>query len=135
MSAIRIGALLGLLLAFGTATTATAHTANLTMAAPAKLQRATSTISASVLAPAACTNRAGLTLVTVASSATLSGTGANELLIGRNAATTINGGNGDDCLIGGQNADSLNGQGGTADVCIGGPATDTFNNACETQIQ
>lgn len=129
MTAIRMGAVIGLLLTFATSTMGTAHTANLTMATPAKLQRTASTI-----APAACTNRAGLTLVTVASGATLTGTAAAEFLIGRNAATTINGGNGNDCLLGGQNIDALAGQGGT-DVCIGGPATDTFNANCETQTQ
>ncbi|MEI7926346.1 MAG: hypothetical protein WCI61_09190 [Chloroflexota bacterium] len=131
---IRGAVVLGLLLTFVFGGAGTARTANGSFSSVPKVTTASSTISASVLAPAACTNRAGLTTVTVASGATLSGGAAAELLLGRNTATTINGGNGNDCLIGGAGIDALNGQGNT-DVCIGNGSTDTFNAACETQIQ
>ena len=136
MMAIRIGTVFGLLFAAAFGVTSTAHTANLSMATPAKLDVATSTISASVLAPALCTNRAGLTNVLVAAaSGNLKGGNANDLLLGRGTATTINGGNGLDCLIGGAGVDAMAGQGGIGDICIGNGGTDTFNGNCETPIQ
>lgn len=131
---IRTAVVLGLILAIAVGGAGTAHTANASISSVPRVTAASSTISASVLAPAACTNRAGLTVVTVASAATLNGGASNELLLGRNTATTINGGNGNDCLIGGAGIDALNGQNNT-DVCIGNGGTDTFNAACETQIQ
>ncbi len=132
MMALRIGAVMGLLFAAAFGVTSTAHTANLTMATPAKLDIATSTISASVLVTATmCSNRATLTNVLVApASGTLSGTAASELLLGRSNATRIDAGNGNDCLIGGAAADDLRGQQGT-DICQGQGGTDTYTQ-CES---
>ena len=71
----------------------------------------------------------------LASGATLTGTAANELLLGRNTATTLDAGGGNDCLVGGAGADlNMRGRAGT-DVCIGNGGADTFNADCETQIQ
>ncbi len=83
--------------------------------------------TANTLKPVTC---AALTLTAVVG---ITGTGANELLLGTAAANTMSAAGGNDCVLGGGGNDTINGGAGT-DVCIGGPGTDTFTN-CETQIQ
>ena len=60
-------------------------------------------------------------------------TGANELVLGTAAGTTVRGRGGDDCVLGGGGDDTVRGDAGT-DVCIGGPGNDSFIG-CETEIQ
>ena len=74
----------------------------------------------------------GITLTVLVTGVT--GSNANELIVGTAAAESFRGGNGDDCIVGGGGNDTLRADGGT-DVCIGGPGTDTFHATCETQIQ
>lgn len=87
--------------------------------------------------PAAC---AGITLTaTVIGSGIVTGTGANELILGGSGGDTITGLGGTDCIVGGGGNDIIDGGLGT-DVCIGGPGTDTFVTVilvatCETAIQ
>lgn len=89
------------------------------------------------LKPAAC---AGITLTArVIGSGVVTGTGANELIIGGAGIDTITGLGGTDCILGGGGNDVIDGGLGT-DVCIGGPGTDTFVTiivvpTCETAIQ
>jgi len=134
---IRAGIVIGMIFAIAASGAGMARTANATLATPAKVSLVTSTINARVLAPAGCTNRAGLgtlsTNVFAATAGTVTGGTGNDLVLGRNTATTIRGGNGNDCLVGGAGADSLQGQGNT-DVCLGNGSTDTFAT-CETQVQ
>lgn len=85
-------------------------------------------ITADDLKPAACAG-VNLTAVVVGTD----GTGANELILGSAAGTSVRGRGGDDCVLGGGGDDTVRGDAGT-DVCIGGPGTDSFI-ACETQIQ
>lgn len=142
MKTLRIGIVLGMLLTLGFTNMGTARTANLSMTTPAKVGNNTLTVNAAALAPAGCATGGlgaglvtGLTNVLVASGATLTGTAANELLLGRNTATTLDAGGGNDCLVGGAGADlNMRGRAGT-DVCIGNGGADTFNADCETQIQ
>lgn len=88
-------------------------------------------IVADDLKPPECVS-ASLTSV-LGGTAVITGTAANELLLGSDLADTISGAGGDDCLVGGPGGDTLNGGLGT-DVCLGGPGTDIFLG-CETQIQ
>jgi Ca2+-binding RTX toxin-like protein len=88
-------------------------------------------IGANDLKPPEC---AGLTLTAIVTgSGTITGTSANELIVGSAGVDNINGGFGNDCILGGGGNDAINGGSGT-DVCLGGPGTDTFSN-CETQVQ
>lgn len=134
MSPLRSAVVAGLLFSIVVANTSVAQTQPLTMSTPPKADATTSPVTAQSLAPALC---AGKSLVNIfaATSGTVSGGAGNDLVLGRNTATTINGGGGTDCLIGGGGNDSMNGQAGTGDVCIGNGGTDTFNAACETQVQ
>ena len=130
MKTLRIGIVLGMLLTLGFTNVGTARTANLSMTTPAKVGNNTLTVNAAALAPAGCA-----TDVLVAGGASLTGTNANELLLGRNTATTLDGSGGNDCLVGGAAADlNMRGRAGT-DVCIGNGGADTFNGDCERQIQ
>lgn len=89
-------------------------------------------VTAEDIKPAACD---GLFLTNIVSgSGTLSGTTANDLIIGSAGADTIDGLGGDDCIIGGNGDDTLVGSDGV-DVCIGGPGSDTLDATCETAIQ
>lgn len=140
MKTIRAGIVLGLLFALLTSGVGTARTANLTLATPAKVSQLSSTISASVLAPTFCANRAGLTAVLAApASGNVAGGGANELVLGRphTANYTLNGGNGSDCVVGGRGTagnETIRGGGGT-DYCMGNgstaPGTQSFNADCD----
>lgn len=92
-----------------------------------------------------------LTVVSV-NAGNFNGTAANELLLGRTAAQTIDGAGGNDCILGGDGNDTLKGSAGNdvilggpgndslsggpgTDICYGGDGTDTFNADCETRIQ
>jgi hypothetical protein len=140
MTVLKLGVILGLLFALGTTGVGTARTANLSMTTPAKVGTYSSAISASVLAPTFCANRAGLTNVYAAgASGNFAGGGTNDLVLGRphTANYTLNGGNGADCVVGGQGSagrETLRGGGGT-DYCIGngstGSGTQTFNADCD----
>jgi Ca2+-binding RTX toxin-like protein len=69
----------------------------------------------------------------VSGSGTLSGTTANDLIIGSAGTDTIDGLGGDDCILGGNGDDSIAGDDGT-DVCLGGPGADIFIT-CESETQ
>ena len=71
--------------------------------------------------------------VTLSGSGIVTGTGANELVLGGTGIDTISGLSGNDCIVGGGGGDVIDGGLGV-DVCVGGPGTDTFVS-CETQIQ
>ena len=86
--------------------------------------------TANELKPAAC---AALNLAVIVVGGGAGGQAA--LVLGTAANDNLTGGAKDDCLVGGAGNDRLNGGPGTADVCIGGPGTDTFHASCETQIQ
>lgn len=137
MRTLRTGIVIGLLFAVVTTGVGTARTANLSMTTPAKLGTYSSTISASVLAPSFCANRAGLTAVVVSpASGNVSGSGANDLMLGRPHTSnyTLNGGNGADCVVGGLGTggrETLRGGGGSNDYCIGNGGTQTFNADCD----
>ncbi|HEX4820654.1 MAG TPA: hypothetical protein VFV00_10645 [Acidimicrobiales bacterium] len=89
----------------------------------------TQVIDANALKPPEC---AGLNLTAIViGNGTVTGSGANELLIGGSGNDKINGGGGSDCLVGGDGKDTLNGGPGT-DVCIGGTGNVTYQG-CETQ--
>lgn len=91
----------------------------------------TRAITANDLKPAEC---AALDLTSVRGGAGLvTGSGANELLLGSELADSIEGAGGDDCLVGGPMGDTLTGGAGV-DVCLGGGGIDVFVG-CETEIQ
>jgi Ca2+-binding RTX toxin-like protein len=69
----------------------------------------------------------------ISGSGTLTGTTANDLIIGSAGTDTIDDLGGDDCILGGNGDDSNVGDDGT-DVCLGGPGTDTFMT-CESENQ
>jgi Ca2+-binding RTX toxin-like protein len=81
--------------------------------------------------PAAC----GALYLTniVRGSGTLTGTSANDLIIGGASADTIDGAGGDDCILGSGGDDALTGQEGN-DVCLGGTGNDIFTD-CEVEAQ
>jgi Ca2+-binding RTX toxin-like protein len=88
-------------------------------------------INANALKPAVC---AALNLTTILSgTGNITGTAANELILGGPNNQTIKGDKGDDCILGGAGDDTIDGGGGT-DICIGGPGTDTFKN-CTSSFQ
>lgn len=64
----------------------------------------------------------------------VTGTDANELMLGSIALDAIDGGAGDDCIMGGALDDTLVGGLGN-DVCIGGGGTDVLDPTCEVQVQ
>jgi Ca2+-binding RTX toxin-like protein len=81
--------------------------------------------------PSSCS---GITVTaTVSSAGAITGTVANELILGSGGVDTISGLLGNDCIVGGAGNDVIDGGLGT-DVCLGGPGTDTFVS-CETQVQ
>lgn len=141
---IRMGVVVGLMLTLALSGTATARTANTALGTVPKVARSTSAITASVLAPAGCTNRAGLAATNVfvaTASGNVSGGTGNDLVLGRpnTGNYTLSGGNGNDCLVGGRGTagtETFNG-GNNTDVCIGNSFTggsQTFKANCETQI-
>lgn len=67
---------------------------------------------------------AAITLTAVLQAPDLTGTNANELIVGGGTDDSISGGGGDDCLMGGGGDDSLDGGSG-GNVLIGGDGTDT----------
>jgi len=69
----------------------------------------------------------------VSGSGTLTGTAANDLILGSAGADTIDGLGGNDCILGGNGDDLITGGDGT-DVCLGGSGTDTFTT-CESESQ
>jgi Ricin-type beta-trefoil lectin domain/PA14 domain len=94
-----------------------------------------STLAPNQLAPSYCSSITYSKLV-VATTSTVTGTSANDLVLGRNAtgAQALNAGSGDDCVIAGGSTSSttnaIDGGAGT-DICIGAPGTAmTFTN-CE----
>jgi Ca2+-binding RTX toxin-like protein len=95
------------------------------------IEKQSITVTAEDIKPAAC---AGLSLTdTISGSGTLTGTPANELIIGSALADTIDGAGGNDCILGGSGDDTITGNDGI-DVCLGGPGTDGFVT-CETEAQ
>lgn len=94
-----------------------------------KAGRATSAIGVNDLKPPECAALI-LTAITVG----VTGTNANELVLGGAAAETVRGGAGDDCVLGGGGNDTIRGDQQT-DVCLGGPGTDTLHVSCESQVQ
>jgi Ca2+-binding RTX toxin-like protein len=75
-----------------------------------------------------------LYLTTVVSgSGTLTGTSANDLIIGSAGADTIDGLGGNDCILGGDGDDLIAGSDGL-DICLGGTGADTFAT-CESENQ
>jgi Ca2+-binding RTX toxin-like protein len=88
-------------------------------------------VTAEDLKPAACT---GLYLTNIISgSGVITGTSANDLIIGSAGVDTIDGGGGNDCVLGGQGDDNITGNDGN-DICIGGLGTDIFTT-CEAENQ
>jgi len=84
-------------------------------------------VTAEDLKPAACET---LYLTNIVSgSGVLTGTSANDLIIGSSGADTIDGLGGNDCILSGSGNDFTDGNAGS-DVCFGNPGTDTFIN-CE----
>jgi Ca2+-binding RTX toxin-like protein len=84
-------------------------------------------VTAEDIKPAAC---ATLYLTNIVSgSGTLTGTSANDLIIGSSGADTIDGLGGNDCILSGSGEDFIDGGDGT-DVCFASLGTDTFIN-CE----
>jgi len=79
-------------------------------------------ITAEDIKPPAC-NSLYLTNI-VSGSGTLTGTSANDLIIGGTGADTIDGLGGDDCILGGSGDD----------VCLGGAGSDVFID-CEVEAQ
>lgn len=69
----------------------------------------------------------------ISGSGTLTGTAANDLIIGSAMVDTIDGLGGDDCILSGSGDDIITGGDGN-DVCLGGSGTDTFST-CEGDIQ
>ena len=69
----------------------------------------------------------------VSGSGTVTGTTANDLIIGSAGADTIDGLGGDDCILGGDGDDQITGGDGN-DVCIGSGGTDSFTD-CEGESQ
>lgn len=91
----------------------------------------TAPIEANDLKPLEC---AALDLTHVeGGSVTVTGTAANDLVLGSELLDSIDGMGGDDCLVAGPGTDTLDGGAGD-DVCLGGPEVDTFIS-CETEIQ
>jgi signal peptidase I len=132
-SLVRFG--LPLLLLFAALASAVAFTGGNTV--PASYAGvSTQPVDLNQLAPTQCSG-INLTNQIVMTTNSTAGTGASDLIVGRNVATTvtISGGGQDDCLVGGGGAGTTNkfdGGPGTHDVCIGAPgATNTFKN-CET---
>lgn len=143
MSIVKVGVVVGLLVALATGGVGTAQTNSISLSTPAKVGTYTSAISASVLAPTFCANRAGLTNVYAAgASGNFSGGGTNDLVLGRpnTANYTLNGGNGADCVVGGRGTagtETIRGGGGT-DYCKGNSFTggsQTFNADCDGNTQ
>lgn len=88
-------------------------------------------VTAEDIKPAAC---AGLYLTNIISgSGTLTGTIANDLIIGSAGVDTIDGLGGDDCILVGNGDDLITGGDG-ADICVGGPGKDIFTT-CESETQ
>ena len=69
----------------------------------------------------------------VSGSDTITGTAANDLIIGSAGADIIDGLSGNDCIVAGGGDDSLAGSDGS-DVCLGGSGNNTFAD-CEVQSQ
>ena len=88
-------------------------------------------VTAEDIKPAACTG-SYLTNI-ISGSGTLTGTTANDLIIGSAGVDTIDGLGGDDCILGGNGDDFITGSDGI-DICIGGPGTDMFTS-CESENQ
>jgi Ca2+-binding RTX toxin-like protein len=87
-------------------------------------------VDANDLKPPEC---AALDLTRVEGGPLVTGSAANDLLLGTELGEVIDGNGGDDCIVGGPGADTLSGGPGT-DVCLGGPDTDTFIG-CEDALQ
>ena len=96
-----------------------------------KLSDTTTPRTIDQLLPTECAGVAATSLLTGTGAVT--GTNANELLLGGPMGQNLRGQGGNDCLVGGGGNDTLNGGPGT-DVCVGGPGTDSFAG-CETLIQ
>jgi len=88
-------------------------------------------VTAENLKPAAC---AGVYLTNIArGSGTITGTAANDLIIGSEGVDVMDGQGGNDCILGGNGDDLITGSDGN-DICIGGPGVDIFVT-CEVENQ
>jgi len=91
----------------------------------------------SQLAPSQCASM-NLTNLVIGTSSTVTGTNANDLILGpsRSGTVTYSGGGGNDCIVAGgtsSTTNSINGGSGT-DVCIGGAhAKSNSYTSCETK--
>lgn len=98
---------------------------------PSRAGNQVSDVMANDLKPAACD---ALDLTNVeGGSVTVTGTAANDLVLGSELLDSLGGEGGDDCLVGGSGADTLDGGAGN-DICLSGDGTDIFVG-CETEIQ
>ena len=89
----------------------------------------TNATSLDELAPAHCAGM-NLTHLVVATTGTVTGTNANDLILDASTARgTLTGGSGNDCIVSGASRETLDGGVGT-DVCIGTGSGSTFKN-CE----
>jgi Ca2+-binding RTX toxin-like protein len=88
-------------------------------------------VRAEDLKPSAC----GAVYLTnlISGSGVLTGTAANDLIIGSTGADMIDGLGGNDCILGSGGDDGLTGNEGH-DVCLGGTGNDVFAD-CETEVQ
>ena len=88
-------------------------------------------VTAEDIKPAAC---GGIYLSNIVrGSGTLTGTVANDLIVGSAGSDNIDGAGGDDCILGSTGDDTLTGGDGN-DVCIGSAGNDTFTD-CEVETQ
>lgn len=116
----RTGALLLILWAMVGASVGTAATNTVP---PSHLSAQLFSVTANDLKPPQC---AGIVVVNLlVGSGSVTGTNANDLILGGAGADTIRGAGGQDCIVGGAGADSLAGEGGD-DVILGGPGNDTI---------
>lgn len=92
--------------------------------APSNVGQTGAPIDANALKPPQC---AGINLTNVVVGT--NGTAANDLILGPQAASTLNGNKsgGVDCVVGGAGGDTIWGNGGTnGDVCIGNGGSNKF---------
>ena len=98
---------------------------------PSNIGQQSIPVTAEDIKPAAC---GALYLSNIVSgSGTMTGTAANDLIIGSIGADTIDGLGGDDCILGGAGDDLIAGGDGL-DICLGGTGADIFAT-CESENQ
>lgn len=69
----------------------------------------------------------------VVGTGTVGGTSASDLILGGPGADTLKGFGENDCLVGGDGNDTLDGGAAPADVCLGGPGTNSATG-CEATV-